>query len=295
MNYIDPDGQQAPQTGTPSYGGDWISSLIGAGVSVYNTIEAKKAAERQNRANRELAEYQYSKQLEMWNMQNEYNSPMSQMQRYKDGGLNPNLIYGNGSSSAGNSAQLPQYSAPQMQSEFAPISGIQGVLGMYQDFRMKQAQIDNTNAQTKNTEARTASEALRPSLLGVQTESQKFDLDTKDMLRPYQAQTKEQMMLQSKAKTQQEWQRIRLMSQQEQQNVLQQTYLGKLTTKADLQNELTASQTIFQRYKNDWMKAGVTSSDNPLLRLFTRQLSEAGILDTFSSGLANYLGRKRRE
>lgn len=32
--------------------------------------------------------------LELWKLNNEYNSPAAQMQRYQDAGLNPNLIYG---------------------------------------------------------------------------------------------------------------------------------------------------------------------------------------------------------
>ena len=32
--------------------------------------------------------------LQLWNLQNEYNSPLAQMQRYSEAGLNPNLIYG---------------------------------------------------------------------------------------------------------------------------------------------------------------------------------------------------------
>lgn len=36
----------------------------------------------------------YERDIAFWNMQNEYNSPANQMQRLKDAGLNPNLIYG---------------------------------------------------------------------------------------------------------------------------------------------------------------------------------------------------------
>lgn len=32
--------------------------------------------------------------LDLWHLQNEYNSPAAQMMRYQDAGLNPNLIYG---------------------------------------------------------------------------------------------------------------------------------------------------------------------------------------------------------
>lgn len=41
--------------------------------------------------------------LELWNLQNEYNSPAAQMKRFQDAGLNPNLIY-----SQQNMASAPQ-------------------------------------------------------------------------------------------------------------------------------------------------------------------------------------------
>lgn len=41
--------------------------------------------------------------LELWNLQNEYNTPAAQMKRFQDAGLNPNLIY-----SQQNVAQTPQ-------------------------------------------------------------------------------------------------------------------------------------------------------------------------------------------
>ena len=67
-----------------------------------------------NNANMKLAEYQWAKNLEMWNMQNEYNHPKSQMSRLKEAGLNPNLVYGNGS--VGNtSGSMPTYNAPNLQ------------------------------------------------------------------------------------------------------------------------------------------------------------------------------------
>lgn len=40
-----------------------------------------------------LKELENQFNLDVWNMQNEYNSPAAQMLRYQDAGLNPNLIY----------------------------------------------------------------------------------------------------------------------------------------------------------------------------------------------------------
>lgn len=68
----------------------------------------------QNRANRKFAMKQYSiarkDALSDYNMQNEYNSPASQMERLKQAGLNPNLVYGTG---AGSMTAAPIKSAPQ--------------------------------------------------------------------------------------------------------------------------------------------------------------------------------------
>lgn len=74
--------------------------------------------------NQALAEQDYQRNLEMWNYQNEYNSPTQQMARLRAAGLNPNLVYGGGNVSGlttSNAPQMtsatynsPEYSAPMM-------------------------------------------------------------------------------------------------------------------------------------------------------------------------------------
>lgn len=298
MGGIDPS-TPTPSEGGSYGGGDWISALIGAGTAIYTTVEQKKAQERQNKANRELAKYQYDLNTEAWNAQNAYNTPQSQMDRFRQAGLNPSLMYGSGAGGggSGNASQYPQYNAPRMEQEFAPLNtgGMMGMLSQYQEFRMRQAQIDNVRAQTANVNSRTATESLRPDLLGLQKETGQFDLDTKTMLRPYNQQMGEQAAQQSKYKTTQEWQKIGLMSQEQQKNLLNFQLQKRNIEGQQLTNELRASQVIFQRYRNQWQQAGVTSSDNPLLRLFVRQLGEAGILDTFSQGMASFRNRNRQK
>lgn len=84
------------------------ASLVGAGIQGH---EQRKAIREQGKQNMELAKYQYDKNLEMWNLQNQYNAPAAQMQRFRDAGLNPNLIYSQGSS--GNASGMPEFHAPQ--------------------------------------------------------------------------------------------------------------------------------------------------------------------------------------
>ena len=71
--------------------------------------------------------------------QNRYNHPAAQMQRLKDAGLNPNLIYGGSPGQAsGNSQGVPEGKAPQSQ-----MSNPLQALGRLADFPMQKAQIDN--------------------------------------------------------------------------------------------------------------------------------------------------------
>jgi len=71
-----------------------------------------------------------------WNRQNAYNNPKQQMQRYKEAGLNPNLIYNQ--QNTAQPVRSTDYVAPQ-----AP--DFQGVLA-------KSAQIKMVDQQTKNAE-----------------------------------------------------------------------------------------------------------------------------------------------
>lgn len=95
-----------------------IPALISAGGSLLGGIAGslfgKKSQDNTNKQQMELAKYQYEKNLEMWNRQNEYNAPSAQMQRYQEAGLNPNLIYNSGTAVSGNSSNSPSYQAPQL-------------------------------------------------------------------------------------------------------------------------------------------------------------------------------------
>lgn len=83
---------------------DWIGSSIegGAGIigSLINWGVQKDLQGRQNQYN-----------LDMWNLQNEYNSPQAQMKRYEEAGLNPALIAGQ--ITPGLSSSAPVKSTPQ--------------------------------------------------------------------------------------------------------------------------------------------------------------------------------------
>lgn len=127
---------------------------IAAGVAALSSyLTSKRNTDKTNKANKQMAEYQYSKDLEMWNKQNEYNSPQNQMQRLDQANLNPNLVYGGGNVTGNSSGQMPKYQAPSMNYNYAdPVAPAAQILGQFQDFRIKQSQKDNLEAQRKAIE-----------------------------------------------------------------------------------------------------------------------------------------------
>lgn len=150
------------------------SAIQGIGQTISSAIDAK--TQRQNtdktiQANKAMAEYQYSKDLEMWNRGNTYNAPSAQMERLKQAGLNPNLVYGNGAQ-ASSAGQLPKYNAPTVDYNYKPpidaaaaAGGISGGIMAYQDMKIKQAQIDNLRAQRLAILAGTANKEWQGKIL----------------------------------------------------------------------------------------------------------------------------------
>lgn len=155
-------------------GGIAGSVLPGIGSIISQNMANKQSVrntEMTYQKNRELADYQYGRDLDMWNKSNAYNSPSAQMQRLKEAGLNPNLVYGNGSPAGATAQQIPKYQAPQV-SYNAPPPGSPGqlmqvdILGQFQDYRVKQATIDNLRAQKKATEQATENAVTSGKILG---------------------------------------------------------------------------------------------------------------------------------
>lgn len=141
-----------------------LGTLIGGGISAIGSLigniggnkKALEAVDKTNQANKELADLQYQYNLDMWNRQNEYNSPVQQMQRLKEAGLNPNLMYGQGST--GNASSAPQYDAPQLQAytgfgDFGASQAanqlMQGISG-YANIKKTEAETNQIRQNTQN-------------------------------------------------------------------------------------------------------------------------------------------------
>lgn len=125
---------------------EWARPVMQAGL---NYAVADITSAKSFKRNRLLAEEQWNRNLEMWNMQNEYNNPMSQMKRLEEAGLNPNMLYGTGVAGAtGQAKELPKYEAPKYNFNMEPVN-IMGVLGAYQDIKLREAQVDQLREVTR--------------------------------------------------------------------------------------------------------------------------------------------------
>jgi len=139
------------------------AASVGGGL--FSASKNRKHQTRENQAQRDWANDMFNRQnqrdMDFWKMQNAYNDPSAQMQRLKEAGLNPNLVYGNGADAQ--AGPIATHSAPQpqtkaLQSPEGDIIGkaIQGGLFDYLDVRQKQANIARTDAETRATDANTS-------------------------------------------------------------------------------------------------------------------------------------------
>lgn len=132
---------------------DWLGSAItgfgslGASAvsGIFNANQAKK--------NRAFQERMYEKQkndsIEFWKMQNEYHLPSAELQRIKDSGLNPLLLYGAGGVSGQSSSQPAMPSAPHGAQASASFENpLAGSVAAYAQMRLLNAQKENVEADT---------------------------------------------------------------------------------------------------------------------------------------------------
>lgn len=115
-----------------------VAAGIAAAAGIAGIIANKRAQTRQNRANRELTELQNQQNVDLWNKQNEYNSPKAQMERYKEAGLNPYLAQTN----PGLAGSPPTMEAPQQSYKSYVDEGLQAGMNFASTLMSMKAQVE---------------------------------------------------------------------------------------------------------------------------------------------------------
>lgn len=303
-----------------------IAGIIAAVGAIANSVIQSSSSKKQakmvnsqnialqdkaNQQNLELSKYQFDQNKEMYRIQNEYNSPVSQMGRYNAAGLNPNLIYGQGSS--GNASGAPSFEAPRFQAaqvgaRFTPFQ-IPEMLGMYQDMAMKQAQIQNVEAQTARTTEQTRTEAINRMVAAITGQRKQFDLDLASELRRYTVESAGSRAASSTTGAAAQAEQLKLLMQfgarEHEAGIAGRgaaTALAKIQTAtageklallkqfgwsegyqkqvmADKAIEAQGLENFFKQYRNDFAKYGVNTSDNFLVRMLYKMFTMSGLPD----------------
>ena len=286
---------------------DWLSSLIGGGSSIIGGVVGnfmnRRAIREQNKANKELAKYQYDLNMEAWRTQNEYNSPTNQVARLERAGLNPQLAYGNGQQ-AGNAGTPPQYQAPHLEAYQGNAelgrsisSGINDAISMY----LAQAEADNKRANTELARSQRdyavaqaeklaketlligsqyAGQEIKNSILNYDRqlmsqrwtmEQQRFSAEMRNIVQDYNLKVAQEGFISAQSQTE-AFKRVLLTAQANQANAsasLSRTQSNRI--KALLPSELAEYEQLISRLRNDNKNA---TQDNQIKQQIVAKLKK---------------------
>ena len=158
-----------------------LAAATAASSEQANQIKNREHIDRVNAENRAFAEATYAKQradaLADWERNNQYNAPVQQMNRLRQAGLNPNLVYGKG---ADNTATMARASNSQLGNAIAPridTLGMGGMLAKYIQLKQIKTQTDNVEANTSTAKMEAALKGAQTAQLAASTATTAFELD----------------------------------------------------------------------------------------------------------------------
>ena len=147
------------------------NSLAQAG----NMYLAANTSRQDRKFSREMSDLAYKRNIELWNMQNEYNTPANQYARQIEGllanGLNPNLVYGGSSSVGGAAGAVSPYKFEGYHSTAVPQFRGNNSIQEFLSTRLLQTQIAGQEANNRLLNARADNEeASLPGLVATAEE-----------------------------------------------------------------------------------------------------------------------------
>lgn len=124
-------------------------TIIGTGIQMagnaINNKRNREQAEAQRNWSQKMQHDQNDFNRRQWELNNKYNSPIEQMARFKEAGLNPHLIYGKGT--PGNATPIKSADVkPYSRAESKSVTQGLDVFNTYNQQKNIQAQTDNVEA-----------------------------------------------------------------------------------------------------------------------------------------------------
>lgn len=163
-----------------------LSSLVGVGDSLSGFAMEQAINARNQKQYQKQYQQQKADNIAFWQMQNEYNTPEKQMQRFRDAKLNPNLIYGQGNNGNAGNIQAPSASRPN--APYTPDKGLAAAAQNALQYKMdsETRQLSNDNLRADNTikleQAQLVNAQTKATLIGAGLKQ--YDLDFKSETRP---------------------------------------------------------------------------------------------------------------
>ena len=141
---------------------DW-SGIISSGIgAIGNAITGGMSARRQYKYQSKLMDKQFAQTMNLWNLNNEYNTPVAQRARLEAANLNPDLMYGSGgvqntsmSANAGTNGSAPDVDYGK------PSEAISNAM----QYSLINAQADKMNEETRLAAERAQTEAVSRELM----------------------------------------------------------------------------------------------------------------------------------
>lgn len=274
-----------------------LPQLLAAGGMIAQGAQNKKA--------RQFTEHMYNRQradaLADWNMTNEFNSPLSQMNRLKAGGLNPNLVYDNGAkyeAGAVRSSQAGNWKPQPL--PFNETAGMmQNTLANFQQTAVQDAQIDLLKQQSLKTAVETQS-------IGTKNEIDQFNLGMGRTLADNTKAVAEENLANLQAST------AGILSRTETENLMRQPNADKLTE--EIQNlvatrgKLGKEQDMLDQQINNARKdgklkdldialkeIGIQPGDNMIFRFLAQAINNPGGFYNFLENLLQKVEKLRQK
>lgn len=152
--------------GAAALGGSILSATKGS-KNIDKQIAAQKEENQKNRDwNLNLAKQQNQWNIDQWNRENAYNTPIAQMARYKAAGLNPDLMYGQQNLAAASPEMTAgDGSQPTDVSNLANKRTIGDMMVQASQTRLTNAQAKLAESQANKTDAETEGQGYQNEIL----------------------------------------------------------------------------------------------------------------------------------
>lgn len=149
-------------------------SVLGSGI---NAIAASSLDKATRKWSEKMYKLQWADQLGAWNMQNQYNHPIQQMQRLREASLNPNLIYSSNANMPSATISAPTPQAPQRFLPQIDLSGIERFAQFLQQKAMNDSTLETMGVQREVLQNQAMESLARSNQIVAQTKN--IDLQSK--------------------------------------------------------------------------------------------------------------------